>query len=209
MIRRLNKLVPIVLAWLVMSAGSALPARAGPMQELEKLPPELREYVIKAAFLFNFARFTEWPAAAFQAASSPLRLCILGTDPFGKALDSLAGKTIKDRRIEVSHLLWAEEAAQCHVLFVSDSASTRLEEIFELLDGRPVLTVGDMPEAAYSGGIIGLKIVEQKIRFLVNPDNAENAGLQVSSRLMTIGEVVRNGVADGVSPNEAKRGTVR
>lgn len=190
--RRAHKLILVLAASLFLTAGGVSEARADPGQGLENLPAPLREYLIKAAFLYNFARFTRWPSDAFQGASSPLRLCILGKDPFGPTLETIAKKKVAKRRIVISHLVWAEDAPECHVLFISASAHGRLGELFKLLDGKPVLTVSDEPGIVRSGSVIGLEIVDRKVRFRVNVDAAEGAGLKLSSRLLNLAIIVRN-----------------
>jgi hypothetical protein len=207
--RRLGRLILILAACAALAAGPVREARADHERNLDQLPPQLREYLIKAAFVYNFARFTEWPAAAFQGPTSPLRLCLLGKDPFGQALDSIAGKKIKNRDIEVRHLLFVEEARACHVLFISESAKGRLAEVLQLLRDAPILTIGDMPDAARAGGIIGLEIVQKKVRFRVNLDNAQGAGLKMSSRLLDLAMIVRNEPDAGDRPSQAEAAPTR
>ncbi len=173
-------------AGLAIAAGGVRDARAGPPEERRTTSAGLPEYTVKAAFVYNFARFTEWPDAAFQDAASPLRLCVLGQDPFDGALNSIAGKTVGDRELRVSYPIWASEVGDCHILFISESAGSRLTEIVTHLDGSPVLTIGDTPETARSGGIIGLENVENRIRFQVNLDAAQRSGLRLSSRILDL-----------------------
>ena len=202
--RRLGRLILILTACAALAAGPVAEARADHESNLDQLPPQLREYLIKAAFIYNFARFTEWPMEAFQGPASPLQLCLLGKDPFGQALDTIAGKKIRNRDIEIRYLLFVEEARACHVLFISESAQGRLTEILELLRDAPILTVGDMPEVTRAGGIIGLEIVKKKVRFRVNLDNVQSAGLKMSSRLLDLAMIVRNQPDAGERPNQAK-----
>jgi len=207
--RRLGRLILILAACGALAAGPVSDARAGHQGNLDQLPPQLREYLIKAAFIYNFARFTEWPAEAFQNPASPLRLCLLGKDPFGRALDTIAKKKIRSRAIEVRHLLFVEEARACHVLFISKSAEGRLAEVLSLLRDAPILTVGDMPDTARAGGIIGLEIVQKKVRFRVNLDNVQSAGLRMSSRLLDLAMIVRNEPKAGDHPNQTSANPMR
>lgn len=170
-------------------AGSA---GAGPIEDRRTNSASLPEYTVKAAFVYNFARFTQWPEAAFRDAASPLQLCVLGQDPFDGALDTIAGKTIGSRALTISHPLWASEARDCHILFVGETASERLPEIVALLEGSPVLTIGDTPDAARTGGIIGLENVENRIRFQVNLDAAQQSGLRLSSRILDLATSVHS-----------------
>ena len=149
-----------------------------------------REYRIKAAFLYNFAKFTSWPAAAFADAKSPLRLCVLGKDPFEGALAVLEGRTVKNRPIVASRPSSTDSLEKCHLLFVSASEHGRLGTILESLRGMPVLAVGDTPRFARSGGIIRLKTVENRVRFEINVEAAHHAKLKLDSRLLRLGRIV-------------------
>jgi hypothetical protein len=163
------------------------PARAGPS----------REYLVKAAFLYNFAKFTVWPAKTFADPSTPLRLCLLGKDPFHGALDSLAGKTVRKRKLEIHRLANTSGLGKCHLLFVSASENKRLATILKVLRGMPVLAVGDMPDFAHSGGIINLKTVRNKVRFEINIRAAKRAHLKFSSKLLRLAEIVRGRQGQG------------
>jgi hypothetical protein len=149
-----------------------------------------REYRIKAAFLYNFAKFTEWPAGAFADAKAPLRLCVLGEDPFHGALAALEGRTAKNRPIVAGRLSSRDPLGQCHLLFISASEHGRLGTILESLRGMPVLVVGDTPHFARSGGTIRLKIVGDKVRFEFNVRAAQHAKLKIDSRLLRLGRIV-------------------
>ena len=162
-------------------------ARAGPS----------RKYLVKAAFLYNFAKFTVWPAEAFADPSTPLRLCLLGKDPFQGALDSLAGKTVRKRKLEIHRLTKTTALGKCHLLFVSASENKRLATILKVLRGMPVLAVGDMPNFAHSGGIINLKTVRNKVRFEINVNAARRAHLKFSSKLLRLAEIVRGRQGQG------------
>ena len=149
----------------------------------------LREYLIKAAFLYNFAKFTEWPAEAYADTSAPLRICVLGDGHLGRALSAIEGKQIKGRQVATAHLAKAEDAATCQVLYIGPSEKERLPGILKGLDGRPVLTVTDIPDPDPNRGIINLKIVAEKIRFQIDKNVAEAAGLDLSSKLLALAEV--------------------
>ncbi len=149
-----------------------------------------REYRIKAAFLYNFAKFTVWPAEAFADAKAPLRLCVLGEDPFHGALAALEGRTVKNRPMVAGRLSSGDPLGQCHLLFVSASEHGRLGTILESLRGMPVLVVGDTPHFARSGGTIRLKIVGNKVRFEINVGAAQHAKLKIDSRLLRLGRIV-------------------
>ncbi len=178
--------------------GLALLALGPPGARLGALPPAVaaetsREYLIKAAFLYNFAKFTEWPAGSFPDSAAPLDVCVLGEDPFGGAIESIAGKTIRGRRVAVHGVASIEAAAACHLLFISDSEATRLAGILESLRGRPVLTIAEMPGFARSGGIINLTTnPDDRIRFEINVGIAKRVGLRLSSKLLNLAEITPN-----------------
>ncbi len=159
-------------------------------KESSRVEAGLRESLVKVAFLYNFARFTDWPATAFQKPASRLRFCVLGEDPFGASFDAIAAKRIRGRSIAVRRLASTRDAAWCHVLFVSRSETRRLAEILASLRDLPILTVADMADFARSGGIINLKSVNSKIRFEVNLDAARLVGLRFSSRFLSLATIV-------------------
>ncbi len=146
------------------------------------------EYLVKAAFLYNFARFTEWPSGTYAHPSAPLMICVLGKDPFGPMLDSIAGKRINGRPVAVSRVAGVQEARQCQVLFIDESELRHHARTIRHLAGRPVLTVCNTPNCARFRGMIHLKIVSQKVRFIIDIESAESAGLKFSSKLLTLAE---------------------
>jgi len=146
------------------------------------------EYLVKAAFIYNFARFTEWPSGTYAHPSAPLMICVLGKDPFGQMLDSIAGKRINGRPVAISRLVGVEKAGQCQVLFIGESEEERVPGIVDYLAGRPVLTVCDAPGCTRFKGMIHLKVVSQKIRFAIDTDCADTAGLKFSSKLLALAE---------------------
>ncbi len=149
-----------------------------------------REYLIKAAILFNFAKFAAWPETAFSHPGAPLRICVLGDDPFGEALDSLNGKLVRHRPLATKRIASVEGAPQCHILFVSASEESRIPAILDYVGKLPILTVADMSRFANSGGIIALKEVENRSRIEINLGAAEQAGLKLSSKLLRLADTV-------------------
>ncbi len=154
--------------------------------------PDVSEYELKAAFLYNFARFVDWPDEGEDGRD--LKICILGDDPFGDAIDGVArGRQIRGRSITVTRLAGPDGADRCDVLFVSRSEKRRFSEITASLAGKPVLTVGDSPSFLESGGIINLELNEQKIAFSVNLAAANRTELTISSKLLTLARIVQRG----------------
>jgi len=151
------------------------------------------EYQVKAAFLFNFAKFVDWPESSFATPQSPFSLCVLGVDPFGRALDdALAGKAIANRPVLVSRLKEPASARQCQIAFISSSEKVRWPAIFGALRGANVLLVGEADGFAASGGTIQFTLEENRVRFSINTDAAERAHLQISSKLLALAKIVRD-----------------
>lgn len=149
------------------------------------------EYQVKAAFLFHFAQYVDWPAAAFENANAPLTYCTLGEDPFHGALEaSLNGKTIGPHPLRIKHLKQNREASGCQVLFLSAAEEKSIVETLEHLRGAPVLTVGDSDNFAQEGGMIGFCLQDSKVRFEINVSAAEHAGLRISARLLALAKTV-------------------
>lgn len=151
------------------------------------------EYQVKAVFLFNFSQFVDWPPAAFARPRSPITICVLGHDPFGAALDDIVqGEIVNGRPLEVQRYRTVEELGDCHILFIDRSEQSRFGEILAQLDGRSVLTVGDVDGFARRGGMIRFVTVGNKIRLRVNLDAAQAAGLTISSKLLRPAEIVKS-----------------
>lgn len=152
-----------------------------------------REDAVKAAYIYNFAKFTEWPAAAGAAAS--LVACALGEDPLAHALSALTGKRIGERRLEVRQVRDPESAEGCHILYLARPEAEHLAEVLAALDHRPVLTVGDTPGFAERGGMIGLVVLDRRVRFHINAAAVEGAGLNISSKLLKLAVTVHRAEA--------------
>jgi hypothetical protein len=149
------------------------------------------EYDVKAAFLFHFAQFVEWPPETFKDAGTPLTYCTIGEDPFRGVLDqSLGGKSIGTRPLRVRHLKEPQEVQGCQVLFIATGEKKRFAEAMASANGHPVLTVGESEHFAQEGGIIGFYLEENKIRFEVNLDAADKANLRISARLLVLAKTV-------------------
>jgi hypothetical protein len=153
--------------------------------------PQTREYEVKAAFLYNFAKFVEWPAEVFQETGAVIIIGVLGEDPFGTSLETIEGKTIEGRKVVTKRFRSARDAQVSHILFISSSEKDRLAEVVKSLKGIRVLTVGETERFVEVGGIINLYIESNKVRFEINVDSAERAGLKISSRLLGLAKVVR------------------
>ncbi len=146
---------------------------------------------VKAAYIFNFAKFVEWPEKAFTSKSSPLVLCVLGDDSIGEALQNPESKRIKGRQLTVVRTRSKEQIRSCHILYISESEKRDLSDIVSKMNGRPCLTVSSVHEFALQGGMIGFIRKGKNIRFEVNPDAVRRAELTVSSRLLNLSTIVR------------------
>ena len=181
---RLLFAIGVCFIFLTDRGAEGLAGSVRPMENSGAFP----EYLIKAAYLYKFALFTDWPESAFADADAPLRVCVLGKDPFGPTLETIVGRKVGDRQVVTSHYAGVEGAERCHVLFISRSEKKRLAGILGYLQKRPVLVIADTPNFIQAGGIINLTIVEKKIRFEINARMAERAGLKLSSKLLRMAE---------------------
>jgi hypothetical protein len=155
------------------------------------------EYDVKAAYLYNFAKFVEWPPESFPSRDAPFAICLLGHDPFGRALDDIVeGERIQGRSLVVRRLKGWDEAELCHILFVSSSVQ---EDFDELLGGhtfRRTLAVGDVPSFLTAGGHISFFLEGSSVRFAIHRDNVARTDLKISSKLMRVARIERNGAGD-------------
>jgi hypothetical protein len=143
------------------------------------------EYDVKAAFLYNFTKFVDWPASAFPDTNS-LKLCLLGEDPFGRSLQAVAGEQVGSRKLTVTRTDSLAKAGGCQVLFISRSERERLPQILAMVKESPVLTVGDTKGFVDQGVIVNFILEGSKVRFEINTDAADRAGLKVSSKLLQL-----------------------
>lgn len=152
------------------------------------------EYQVKAAFLFHFAQFVDWPAESFKGTDSPLTYCTVGEDPFHGALDAtLDGKTVGARSFRVRHFKQVQELQACQVLFVGTEEKKAVLSALETVKGGPVLTVGEADHFVQDGGMIGFFLEDNKVRFNINLGAAERAKLKISARLLALAKTVIGG----------------
>jgi hypothetical protein len=167
---------------LVLSAAACPPALAD--------FPAAEEYKIKAAFLFNFTKFVEWPDHALRDASAPFVLAVLGDDPFGDALDSLKGKTVQGRPLVIRRATSLEDLGRFHMLFVASAERSRLASVLPAAEAMHALTVGDSPGFRSQGGMIQLVRDGDRVAFEINLDASRRAGLKISSKLLALAKAV-------------------
>ncbi len=151
------------------------------------------EYQVKAVFLYNFAKFVEWPADSSANSHAPIVFGIVGEDPFGNLLEqTIKGKTVNGHELAVKRLKHAQEARGCQIVFIGSSERRRLKPILDELKGASVLTVGETEGFARLGGIINFTLEDNRVHFEVNVDAAERARLKISSRLLSLAKIVRD-----------------
>lgn len=148
------------------------------------------EYEVKAAFIHNIAKFVSWPDA--PPVPGILKLCVLGKNPFGNALDTLQGKQAGSLTWEIAPAIPEANLKECSVLFIAASESSDLGRILEDIEGSAVLTVGDTGGYAEQGVMVNFYQEENRVRFEINKDAAGRAGLKVSSQLLKLARIVQD-----------------
>jgi hypothetical protein len=153
-----------------------------------------REYLLKTAFVFNFARYTTWPP---PSPDGPFNLCILGEDDFGTAAQYLDGQHLQARNVDVRFRKVDDDLGGCQLVYVTQPLAGQLDSLLPRLHAERMLTVSDIPDFAARGGILGLKIVDNRIRFEANPLAAKRAGLRLSAQLLRLAVVIAEHVPKG------------
>lgn len=146
---------------------------------------------LKAAFLLNFAKFAEWPAEL--APSSPLTLCVLDDSAVEEALGQLVNGAVTGRAVNILHGVRNRPLRGCHVVYIGDPDPARTAATLDELKGAAILTVGDGDQFPRGGGMIGLFVEDGRMRFAINPDAAQRAGVRLSSRLLSLAKIVKDG----------------
>jgi hypothetical protein len=167
-------------------------ATAGALLDAAAQSPAFDEYEVKAAYLYNFAKFVGWPSAAFQGDGDPISICVLGRSPLGQSLQSaVQGKSLGNKGFVVREIAGPHLANGCHILFVSDSERDRLRFILREVGELHLLTVGESESFTQYGGVINFKLKDSRIRFEIDAESASRAGLRVSSKLLSLAENAR------------------
>lgn len=168
-------LLPCLIAACGLAAGGAA-AQAVP------------EYELKAAFIYNFALFVDWPAEARK--EGPFVLCVVGRGPFEPAFDALAGKPVRSQALAVRRIDRLQHPEDCHMLYIAPAEELHLERILGPAAGRPILTVSDVEGWSGRGVMINLVTRRGRLAFDVDLDAARRAGLEMSSRLLRLAHSV-------------------
>ncbi|MDQ2776427.1 MAG: YfiR family protein [Acidobacteriota bacterium] len=177
--RRLMAMRFLVIALLATSTG------------LRAMPETLTEAKVKDAFVYNFAKFVDWPPNSFESPGDPFTICTAGKNPLSGTLDEIVkGKAVDGHPVATKHLAAGDVANGCQILFISPSENGRLSSVFDSIHGTGVLTVGDAAGFSKQGGMIAFVVQDNRVRFLINLPAAEKAGLKISSRLLTLAVAV-------------------
>jgi hypothetical protein len=181
----LPSLVPLFLLLLLAGCAWAQPRSAG-------------EYQVKAAFLYNFAKFVDWPPDAFPQPSAPLHLCVFGEDPFGGELERIVHeKIVAGHPLRVLQPKRIAQARGCHILFVSSWDPKEVHSLLEALKGSSTLTVGETREFTRLGGMITFLLASGRVRFEINPDAAHEARLKISAKLLSLARIAHSNSGGG------------
>ena len=147
----------------------------------------LPDYQVKAAFLYNFGKFVEWPDGVFAATNAPLVIGVLGTDPFHGDLERLAANQhINGHPIVVRPIKTDSDLNKCHILFLATLEKAEVRDALKTLDGASVLTVSETDNFLAAGGMIQFLIENRKVHFAINNEAARHAGLKTSSKLLAL-----------------------
>lgn len=178
--------------WMSLLTGVALAFML--LTSLSHADQPAQEYAVKAAYLYNFAKFVQWPSDTFTDQNSPMTLCVIGENPFNQALDAIVGKKVRSHRITVRTLPFRQVVAKnnCNIFFISQSEKEHVDDLLAAVSYTPVLTVSDIRGFADAGGMIGLVNIGQRIRFEINVLAVRQANLEISSQLLKLARIVDN-----------------
>ena len=150
------------------------------------------EYEVKAAYLYQFGKFVEWPEGTLARSDDEFVICTLGMDPFGSILDeTISGRAVQSKKVIARRLTSISQAADCNILFVSSSEENHVAEIFKMVQGKGVLTVGEMKNFLSQGGMIRFQMEQNKVRFEINLSALGRANLKVSSQLLKVAKLTK------------------
>ncbi len=151
------------------------------------------EYRVKAAYLYNFAKFIHWPDSAFSGAKAPLIIGVLGKNSFNGTLKPLVGKKLRGRIIDVKYFNRLEEVSNCQLLYISSSDESNLKQILPKLATRPIVTVGETHNYVDFGGTIQFITKRGRLRFSINLDIAQSNNIQIEAQLLSLAAKVVKG----------------
>jgi hypothetical protein len=172
-----------MMKWAVLASTLILacqPSVASPEE------PQFSEYQVKAAFIYSTLKFVRWPTLAHDGAS----VCVLGDNPFGKDLQAIAGRTVRDKVLTVKNVRTVPEAKECSIVFISKSEKSNLLEIIAQLSGSQVMTVGDTEGYGEKGVVLNFYREHTKVRFQINLEAAKKSKLKLDSRLLKLATII-------------------
>lgn len=185
---RLSRVLLVAVLAAAWAGGESAPA---PSAAGAPAPPT--EYELKAAFLHKFSVFTEWPEGTFRRRNSPFVIAVVGEDPFEDILENvLEDEEVGDHPIQLRRWEDVEDIGTCHLLFVPDTERRNLDDILEEVEDEPVLLVGEFDDFAQDGGMINFYVERNKVRFEINPDEAERSDLTIDSKLLRLARIVED-----------------
>jgi hypothetical protein len=152
----------------------------------------VNEYQMKAAYVYNLAKFVEWPAGAFRNATDPIAICVLGQSPIQNLLeDAVRGEAIDNRKLTVHRLSDIQQAGACHILFIAPPERKQLRSILRELQTPGVLTVGEMDGFLEEGGAVNFSLEGNRIRIDINISAAGQQKLRISPKLLSLARIVK------------------
>ena len=194
--RALSRLAAAILLVILVASPSSSASRAEESNEgaaaaagatISENATFEREAILKAAFVLNFARYTSWPP---PGPGNRYHICIVGQDPVGDAIRLLDGKPLKGKTVVVRPAASDASHSSCQMLYISRSNADDVGSILAATEGKPILTVSDLPRFVHAGGMIGLKIADNRVRFDINAAIARKVGLQLSAQLLRLADMV-------------------
>lgn len=180
----MRQLFLLITLLITIGLGSAFPVQGA---------QSLSEAELKAAYLYNFAKFIYWPEGTFINEQSPLVIGVLGKNPFPKELLPLSAKKVRNRPITIRQFAKIKDIQLCHLLYISPSISTNLQSVLDILHTKPIVTVGDQKTFVHSGGIIQFVTRRDRLRFLINLKTAEENKIKINSQLLTLAVDILDG----------------
>jgi YfiR/HmsC-like len=173
---------------LILFLGTEIPLRA----QAAISGPTFDEYQVKAAFLYNFAKFVEWPSGTFGSTADSIVICVIGPNPFGSILEhTVQDKKIGERAFVVLRLVDTKQAGRCQILFIGAGESKGTRAFLEPLTGAAILTVGESDDFTALGGIVRFRLDGPRVRIQIALDTAERSRLRISSKLLGLAEIVK------------------
>lgn len=186
---RKRPVLPAALLGFLVASGFL--GRASVACAQEKFPAEYR---VKAQYLANFAKFVEWPEESFAEGDGTFVIGVLGNYRFGISLsEAVSGKTVHGRKIKIRLLRPEDNPRGCQILFIGASAQDRVAKTLTSLQGASVLAVGETEGFLQAGGTINFLVEQERVRFEINLESAEQARLKVSSQLLAVARNIRGG----------------